>query len=323
MEPAALAQQLDAEQLLIVDLCHPRNWQQLHVPHAVHADPAALMSQDPLRPGIMPSPQALNALFSSLGYSPDRHIVVYDDEGGGWAGRFIWMLDAIGHSRYSYLNGGLLAWYKEYKEGHPLQQGGLQAGTPTSESTRRSTRRDTHSGMQAGTSASDKKGHPPQQSTDKDKDNEGHSPQQSAQAREARPVELSLSANNSATLEDVMNAIDDPSTAIWDARSAHEYAGLRTGSARAGHIPGAIHLDWESLKDTQSNLRLHSPEQLADLLQSRGFEPGQRIITYCQSHHRSGLSYLVAKTLGYPVQAYAGAWAEWGNLPHTPIAQVA
>lgn len=305
MEPAALAQQLDAEQLLIVDLCHPRNWQQLHVPHAVHADPAALMSQDPLRPGIMPSPQALNALFSSLGYSPERHIVVYDDEGGGWAGRFIWMLDAIGHSRYSYLNGGLLAWYKE---GHPLQQGGLQAGTPTSERMQASTRRDTHSGMQAGTPASD---------------NEGHPPQKSVQAREARPVELSLSANNSATLEDVMNAIDDPSTAIWDARSAHEYAGLRTGSARAGHIPGAIHLDWEGLKDTRRHLRLRSPEQLADLLQSRGFEPGQRIITYCQSHHRSGLSYLVAKTLGYPVQAYAGAWAEWGNLPHTPIAQVA
>ena len=295
MEPATLAQQLDAEQLLIVDLCHPRNWQQLHVPHAVHADPAALMSQDPLRPGIMPSPQALNALFASLGYNPEQHIVVYDDEGGGWAGRFIWMLDAIGHTRYSYLNGGLLAWYKE---GHPLQQG-LPDGTPTSMPDGR---------MPDGTPTFD---------------NEGHPPRQSAQAKEAMTVELSLSVDNSATLEDVMNAIDDPSIALWDARSAHEYAGLRTGSARAGHIPGAIHLDWESLKDPQSNLRLPSPEQLAHLLQSRGFEPSQRIITYCQSHHRSGLSYLVAKTLGYPVQAYPGAWAEWGNLPHTPIAQVA
>ena len=36
--------------------------------------------------------------------------MVYDDEGGGWAGRFIWLLDVIGHHRYHYLNGGLPAW---------------------------------------------------------------------------------------------------------------------------------------------------------------------------------------------------------------------
>jgi thiosulfate/3-mercaptopyruvate sulfurtransferase len=33
----------------------------------------------------------------------NKHIVVYDDEGGGWAGRFIWTLDIIGHKNYSYL----------------------------------------------------------------------------------------------------------------------------------------------------------------------------------------------------------------------------
>lgn len=36
--------------------------------------------------------------------------VVYDDEGGGWAGRFIWLLDVIGHKHYHYLNGGIQAW---------------------------------------------------------------------------------------------------------------------------------------------------------------------------------------------------------------------
>lgn len=36
--------------------------------------------------------------------------VVYDDEGGGWAGRFIWLLDVIGHQHYHYLNGGIQAW---------------------------------------------------------------------------------------------------------------------------------------------------------------------------------------------------------------------
>src|SRR5690606_41197364 len=42
--------------------------------------------------------------------------VVYDDEGGGWAGRFIWLLDVIGHSRSHFLNGGLQAWMSEGRE---------------------------------------------------------------------------------------------------------------------------------------------------------------------------------------------------------------
>ena len=44
--------------------------------------------------------------------SCDKHVVVYDDEGGGWAGRLIWTLDIIGHKNYSYLDGGLSAWLK-------------------------------------------------------------------------------------------------------------------------------------------------------------------------------------------------------------------
>src|SRR5690606_22192927 len=56
--------------------------------------------------------------FSRIGYRPDLHIVAYDDEGGGWAGRFLWTLEVIGHHQWSYLNGGLHAWYKE---NHPVE----------------------------------------------------------------------------------------------------------------------------------------------------------------------------------------------------------
>lgn len=44
------------------------------------------------------------------------------------------------------------------------------------------------------------------------------------------------------------------------------------------------------------------------------------MITHCQTHHRSGFTYLVAKALGYPrVKGYAGSWGEWGNHPDTPV----
>jgi len=43
------------------------------------------------------------------------------------------------------------------------------------------------------------------------------------------------------------------------------------------------------------------------------------MITHCQSHHRSGFTYLVGKALGFNIRAYHGSWAEWGNHPTTPV----
>ncbi|MBT3564150.1 MAG: sulfurtransferase, partial [Gammaproteobacteria bacterium] len=37
------------------------------------------------------------------------------------------------------------------------------------------------------------------------------------------------------------------------------------------------------------------------------------------THHRSGLTYLIGKSLGYDIKAYPGSWSEWGNHPDTPI----
>ena len=75
--------------LLIIDLCQPRNWRQLHLPGAVHCDVHELVRGTPPAPGKLPLLPQLEALFARIGYAPHKHIVVYDDEGGGWAGRFI------------------------------------------------------------------------------------------------------------------------------------------------------------------------------------------------------------------------------------------
>ncbi|MBT3897162.1 MAG: sulfurtransferase, partial [Gammaproteobacteria bacterium] len=45
----------------------------------------------------------------------------------------------------------------------------------------------------------------------------------------------------------------------------------------------------------------------------------KKIITHCQTHHRSGLTYLIGKSLGYDIKAYPGSWSEWGNHPDTPV----
>ena len=133
----------------------------------------------------------------------------------------------------------------------------------------------------------------------------------------AEPCGISIDTDPIAEIADVMAAIDDANSVIWDVRSAEEYAGLRSGSARRGHIPGAVNLDWELLKDANRQLRLI--DSLDDVAASLGLLQAKQIITHCQTHHRSGLSYLVGRLLGLNIKAFHGAWAEWGNDPNTPI----
>lgn len=110
IEPETLIPLLGSENLLIVDMCHEQSYASGHLPGAIHVSPRELVSGRPPAPGKLPSKEQLAALFSRLGLRENSHVVVYDDEGGGWAGRFIWTLDVIGHEAYSYLNGGIWAW---------------------------------------------------------------------------------------------------------------------------------------------------------------------------------------------------------------------
>ena len=110
LEPQELAKHLDDDNLLIVDLGKPTVYVQAHVPGAVHLDFKRLQTGAQPAPGMIPDDDTLSELFSQLGLTEDTQVVAYDDEGGGWAGRLLWTLDAIGHRKYSYLNGGIHAW---------------------------------------------------------------------------------------------------------------------------------------------------------------------------------------------------------------------
>ena len=262
LEPEMLQSKLqssDGQAPLLVQVSSEENFLQAHIPGAVLVTPSSLVCGIPPATGKLPDLDRLNELFSSLGYDPELDIVIYDDEGGGWAGRFAWTLDVIGHRSWQYLNGGLHAWHGA---GLPLAQG---PATP----------------------------------------------------RPATQTDLSIDRAPIAEVDDVLATIDDPEQVVWDVRSAEEYAGVRQVSARVGHVPGAVNLDWLLLQDPARQYRF--VQDISNTLEELGISQAKTIITHCQTHHRSGLSYMLGRLLGLPIRAYHGSWSEWGNLPNTPI----
>lgn len=259
IEPEELQSRLGEPNLLLIQVTSPEVYAQAHIAGAVLVTPGELVCGVPPASGRLPEHAALENLFSRIGYSSNSDVVVYDDEGGGWAGRFAWTLDVIGHRSWTYLNGGLHAWHGA---GLPLETGNGKQPVPVS-------------------------------------------------------VTIEIDSGPIAEIEDVLATIEDPNQTVWDVRSAEEYFGLRQAAARVGHIPGAVNLDWERLKDPERHTRLRT--DLEDVLAGLGLHNDKVIITHCQTHHRSGLSYMVGRLLGLNIRAYHGSWSEWGNRQDTPI----
>jgi thiosulfate/3-mercaptopyruvate sulfurtransferase len=90
-------------------------------------------------------------------------------------------------------------------------------------------------------------------------------------------------------------------------------------AARGGHIPGAANINWLDLMDRNNFLRLKPLAIIEAMLDDKKLTADKNIVTHCQSHHRSGLTYLVGKIIGLNIKAYDGSWSEWGNLENTPI----
>ncbi|WP_166357905.1 rhodanese-like domain-containing protein [Pseudomonas akapageensis] len=259
IEPGDLQARLAAPELILVDLTSTDRYKVGHIPGARFVDPKRTQLGQLPAPGLLPAQADLEKLFGELGHNPDAVYVVYDDEGGGWAGRFIWILDVIGHKRYHYLNGGLQAWYGE----------NLAVSTEV----------------------------PPVA---------------------GGPVPLTLCDEPTATREYLQSRLGATDLAIWDARGPLEFSGEKILAAKGGHIPGAVNFEWTKGMDAGRYLRIRTDMQ--QILENLGITKDKELITHCQTHHRSGFTYLVAKALGYPrVKGYAGSWGEWGNHPDTPV----
>lgn len=119
LEPETLEPLLGNDDLLLVDLTKPATYAEFHIPSAVYLDYGQIVAMRKPTMGLLPDTTVLENCFSSIGIDDSVHVVAYDDEGGGKAGRLLWTLETMGHNRFSLLNGGLHAWANE---GHAIEQ---------------------------------------------------------------------------------------------------------------------------------------------------------------------------------------------------------
>lgn len=262
IEPSELQNHLQDPNLLIIDLCKHAQYVQVHIPGAIWLDYGYITAINRPTMGLLPDEDQISRVLSAIGMTPDKHVVAYDEEGGGKAARLIWTLHALGHNKTSLLNGGLISWYKE--------------DFPVSAE-------------------------------------QGHSTFSSYKAKY-------INHDVVADLRYILDHLDDKKVALLDARSVHEYSGAKKFAERGGHIPGARHFEWTDGMDQHRNLRLLPDDELRKKLNTLGLTPDKEIIVYCQTHHRSALSYVMLKHLGYKnVRGYPGSWSEWGNRLDTPV----
>jgi thiosulfate/3-mercaptopyruvate sulfurtransferase len=124
-----LADRLGDSALRIVEVTPPGSgYIFAHIPGAVHLtlDDVFTGRVSGIRRTLGPLGEVLDTL-ARLGISPDRHVVVYDANGGSESAQVFWLLEYLGFERVSVLEGGAERWMAEER----TQTAAIPALAPT------------------------------------------------------------------------------------------------------------------------------------------------------------------------------------------------
>ena len=113
--------------------------------------------------------------------------------------------------------------------------------------------------------------------------------------------------------DELLSKIGNTDVQIIDNRLEVEYNGrVIYGENKAGHIPGAISLPFNSLVD--SNGFLKSREELEKYLADKGLDKNKLQITYCTTGVRASYVAVVLEELGFKVRNYEPSFARYANV---------
>lgn len=112
-------------------------------------------------------------------------------------------------------------------------------------------------------------------------------------------------ADFDAAIDDTLLAetdeVEDWSGVVLDVRSREEFD--------AGHVPGAVWLEWTEVFSADETLQ--SEDQVQALMQDLGITTDTAVVTYCAGGIRAGHTFMVLDALGVEVANYVGSWARW------------
>jgi thiosulfate/3-mercaptopyruvate sulfurtransferase len=152
---------------------------------------------------------------------------------------------------------------------------------------------------------------------------------------EGRPVEsgevtaktatfkASYDAKRVRSIEQMIANVKSRAEQVIDARAADRFEGRapepRAG-IRAGHIPGALNLPYNTLFDAATGT-MKPLEELRKAFAGAGVDTEKPIVTSCGSGVSAGVLTLALYRLGVQNTAlYDGSWSEWGKADGPPIA---
>jgi thiosulfate/3-mercaptopyruvate sulfurtransferase len=115
----------------------------------------------------------------------------------------------------------------------------------------------------------------------------------------------------------VKTHIRTPGTVIVDARAPVFYDGPAHGEHRAGHIPGAVNIPFNSLFD--DNNTVLPKNAIASLFRTAGVKPTDKVVVYCHIGQQATAVIFGARLLGYDAVLYDGSFDDWSRRTELPV----
>ena len=113
--------------------------------------------------------------------------------------------------------------------------------------------------------------------------------------------------------DELLSLVNSADVQIIDTRLEAEYNGrVIYGENKAGHIPGAISIPFNSLVDEDGFVK--SREVLEEYFVSKGLDKNKLQITYCTTGVRASYVAVILEELGYKVRNYEPSFARYANV---------